>query len=77
MPHFGAWGIGLFILPVTSPQSPVPSDALSLSKCPQSPVPSHQFPVPSPHTNIFKVSGKLALMFAICGKVIKSGEPNL
>ncbi|MBD2134272.1 MULTISPECIES: hypothetical protein [unclassified Sphaerospermopsis] len=27
--------------PVPSPQSPVPSDALSLSKCPQSPVPSH------------------------------------
>ncbi|WP_255427069.1 hypothetical protein [Sphaerospermopsis sp. LEGE 00249] len=25
--------------PVPSPQSPVPSDALSLSKCPQSPVP--------------------------------------
>jgi hypothetical protein len=28
-------------------------------------------------TNIFKVSGKLVLMFAICGKVIKLGEPNL
>ncbi|MBD2135978.1 hypothetical protein H6F47_27170, partial [Sphaerospermopsis sp. FACHB-1094] len=55
--------------PVPSPQSPVTS--------PQSPVTSPQSPVPSPHTNIFKVSGKLALMFAICGKVIKSGEPNL
>ncbi|MFM5988924.1 MAG: hypothetical protein ACKPA7_24950 [Sphaerospermopsis kisseleviana] len=28
--------------PVPSPQSPVPSDALSLSKCPQSPVTSPQ-----------------------------------
>ncbi|MFM6105380.1 MAG: hypothetical protein ACKPEO_05795 [Sphaerospermopsis kisseleviana] len=52
MPHFGAWGIGLFILPVTSPQSPVPSDALSLSKCPQSPVPSPQSPVPSPQSPV-------------------------
>ncbi|MFM5980116.1 MAG: hypothetical protein ACKO9I_06135 [Sphaerospermopsis kisseleviana] len=26
--------------PLPSPQSPVPSDALSLSKCPQSPIPN-------------------------------------
>ncbi|WP_268932468.1 MULTISPECIES: hypothetical protein [Sphaerospermopsis] len=33
-------------------QSPVPSDALSLSKCPQSPVPSPQSPVPSPQSPV-------------------------
>ncbi|MDB9444454.1 hypothetical protein PN497_24330 [Sphaerospermopsis kisseleviana CS-549] len=33
--------------PITSPQSPVPSDALSLSKCPQSPITSPQSPVTS------------------------------
>ncbi|MFM7368409.1 MAG: hypothetical protein ACKO2Z_11580 [Sphaerospermopsis kisseleviana] len=32
--------------PVPSHQSPVPSDALSLSKCHQSPVTSHQSPLP-------------------------------
>ncbi|MFM6040112.1 MAG: hypothetical protein ACKPBC_21605 [Sphaerospermopsis kisseleviana] len=42
-------------------QSPVPSDALSLSKCPQSPVPSpqspvtsHQSPVPSDALSLSK-----------------------
>ncbi|MFM6108072.1 MAG: hypothetical protein ACKPEO_22395 [Sphaerospermopsis kisseleviana] len=38
--------------PVPSHQSPVPSDALSLSKCPQSPVPSHQSPVTSPQSPV-------------------------
>ncbi|MFM6107920.1 MAG: hypothetical protein ACKPE3_13220 [Sphaerospermopsis kisseleviana] len=34
----GAWGMGHGALGKTLTQSPVPSDALSLSKCPQSPV---------------------------------------
>ncbi|MFM5979699.1 MAG: hypothetical protein ACKO9I_03985 [Sphaerospermopsis kisseleviana] len=37
----GNWVIHLTQSPVPNPQSPVPSDALSLSKCHQSPVPSH------------------------------------
>ncbi|WP_427161074.1 hypothetical protein ACQFX9_05555 [Aliinostoc sp. HNIBRCY26] len=35
-----------------SPQSPIPSEALSLSKCPQSPIPSPQSPVPSPQSPV-------------------------
>jgi len=30
------------VSPIPNPQSPVPSDALSLSKCPQSPIPNPQ-----------------------------------
>ncbi|MFM6106253.1 MAG: hypothetical protein ACKPEO_11515 [Sphaerospermopsis kisseleviana] len=40
--------------PVTSHQSPVPSDALSLSKCPQSPVPSHQSPITN-HQSLYSL----------------------
>ncbi|MFM5982686.1 MAG: hypothetical protein ACKO9I_19620, partial [Sphaerospermopsis kisseleviana] len=41
------------------PQSPVPSDALSLSKCHQSPVTSPQSPVPYPHEKTFSANFKL------------------
>ncbi|MFM6039085.1 MAG: hypothetical protein ACKPBB_15650 [Sphaerospermopsis kisseleviana] len=56
--------IGLLIFPspqspITNHQSPVPSDALSLSKChqspitsPQSPVPNHQSPITSPQSPV-------------------------
>ncbi|WP_427158731.1 pentapeptide repeat-containing protein [Aliinostoc sp. HNIBRCY26] len=33
-------------------QSPIPSEALSLSKCPQSPIPNPQSPIPSPQSPI-------------------------